>query len=318
MKAQLTKIFIFLGFLIIFSCDAIFEEDISEADINLIFPENGKAYETNNISFYWNEIDGADEYRLQLYNENIIVLDTLIQENSFVIDLNPGNYNWKIQGLNFAYSTRFSAEFKFVVRQSNDLSSQSVILDVPSDNLITNSGSILLLWKENPVANSYELRVYKDGDTRLAILTKDGLTEGKFTLDQSSLGEDAKYSWMVRAVNELSRTQFSERSFYIDRDTPNKPELLKPEQNENFTQSIIQFEWVEVQDEGNVKSNIQYQFELSKNLDFEQLVLSEATDLTTISIVLSANSGTYYWRVKAIDEANNKSDFSNNRSFTIN
>lgn len=99
---------------LLFSCEELInEEDISEVNVQLLAPTNNTVIRQGNVSFNWKELSGADEYKLQIATPNFIsaiqiVLDTTLSKNSFIKNLEVGNYEWRVRAENSAYETDFT------------------------------------------------------------------------------------------------------------------------------------------------------------------------------------------------------------------
>lgn len=94
---------------LLLACDDVFEEDITEDRIVLVNPENEANISGNTVQFDWVAIEGADSYRIQvLDNQQIIVLDSIVTVPSLSQQIEGGVYNWRVRGENFAYITAYS------------------------------------------------------------------------------------------------------------------------------------------------------------------------------------------------------------------
>ena len=93
--------------------EILFEDEISNLSIELKAPSEDIKLDFNLVNFHWESLDGVDQYNLQIARPNfeaaeIIILDTIILGNSHKKLLNDGNYEWRVRGLNSAYSTSYS------------------------------------------------------------------------------------------------------------------------------------------------------------------------------------------------------------------
>src|SRR6185369_6148207 len=84
------------------SCDDFIEKDISKKNVMILSPPDG--YVTNSLTqtFWWQEIDGAEQYNLQVVRPNFssvqqLVLDTTTSGNKFNYSFLPGIYQWRIR-----------------------------------------------------------------------------------------------------------------------------------------------------------------------------------------------------------------------------
>lgn len=310
------KIFSLLGIAFFFACDDILEEDITGDSIQVISPLEGTIIEGNNVQFYWQHLDGADDYRVQVLSDNqIVVLDSLVSENQIEYNLNEGNYQWRVKGENFAYETQYTFPINFSVELSEDLTNQSVALSTPSDNLYTNNTEIVFTWNAITSADSYTAEIIKSNNGETTIYQEPDITETNLSIDPSLFDVDAEYIWKIKAVNNSSETPYSERTIFVDRITPNIPALNTPSDN-STNSSLVTFNWTNGSDTGDIQSAITNTIEIASDINFNTLILSDDTTNNTYQYTFS-NTGDYYWRVRAYDSASNLSDNSITRTLTV-
>lgn len=300
----------------LFACDDILEEDITDDIIQLISPTNGQAIEGNTVNFSWQVLDGADDYRIQILNANqSYVLDSLVSTNSFVFNLNPGAYQWRVKGENFAYETQFTFPVNFSVEASDDLTNQTVILQTPSNNLYTNDTDIIITWSSLTTAEHYNVAVVKSLNGQETVFEEANVLSTTFNLPTEVFDVDAEYIWKVKAVNSTSESPYSQRSIFIDRNAPNQPTLVSPT-NQQTTTSNVTFNWTNGTDTGNVPSPITNTIEISTDTNFNTITHSATTSNNSYAYEFE-NTGTYYWRVKSEDSAGNMSDYSTITSLIV-
>ena len=112
------KIIAILILISMYSCEEIInEENITNGAINLLAPTESVILKTSTkITFNWEALNGATDYRLQIaepcFNKaNQIIKDTLLQKTIFSIDSLPINYyEWRVQALNSAYETVYTTK----------------------------------------------------------------------------------------------------------------------------------------------------------------------------------------------------------------
>jgi len=105
-----------LLFFLITSCEEIInEENISNDTIQLLAPTNDTVLATKQkIAFNWEELDGADNYQLQIATPDFVSttqinLDTLISRTDYTVDsLAAKPYEWRVRGLNSVYETVYT------------------------------------------------------------------------------------------------------------------------------------------------------------------------------------------------------------------
>ena len=296
------------------SCKDIIEEDISEMSVQMIIPTANDTIFTNNVHFKWNELEGADNYRLQVVepsfsNINTFVLDSLISGTQFYYSLNPGNYAYQLRAENSAYQSLYYGPINFTVDSVTDLAGQIVPLVSPADLLYTNVDNFTANWQTIFSADYYEFQLRSGADFNASgsILESGTLIYGNsYTTSSSSMSAEGEYSWGVRAANQTSLSAFSSRTILVDKTEPNDITLTSPTDAFTTTSDTVVFKWNYGTDPGTgVNSPISYLIEIDDDAGF-----GSTTDYTTsadsLQVILS--TGTYYWRGYALDEAGNISD----------
>ena len=305
--------------LLFISCDDILEEDLSSDLVTPITPTDGSTIVNNLVNFSWESLEGADDYRLQLVRpsqNNMMVLDSLVNSTSFQYPLEPGTYEWRVRGENFAYETAYSFPISFTVEASSDLTNQTLLLNTPSANLYTNTTNLLFTWNDLQFADSYTFELIKNLNGQTTLTQQSGITGTNFSVNASVFDEDAEYIWKVKAVNSNSETAYTSRSIYIDRQAPNQPSLVSPANEEVITDIAIDFNWTIGQDSGNVQSEVSSVLEIAQDANFNTIIESFTVTNGISQQVDIPNVGTYYWRVRTIDVAGNSGSYSISRSFT--
>ena len=303
------------------SCEDVLEEDITNDLGNVVAPLDGTVVSGNSVQFLWNTVAGADDYALQIYNQGLVVVDSVIAGPPFTIVLNSDTYQWRVKGQNFAYETSFSFPQEFAVESSTDLTNQLVSLTSPTIDFYTNVTTLIFNWEAvaNATRYSFELiRITSGGEA--TVFLQDDLSATTLTLDSGVLGEDAEYRWEVRAINDDNATQTdgATRNFFIDTVTPNVPNLLTPGFEEEFlVDATIAFTWSFGTDTGAVMSLITSTYDVAQEESFSTILVSGTTDLTSFSESFST-AGTYYWRVRGEDQAGNVGTYNLNGKFIVN
>lgn len=304
--------------IMMFSCDDIFEEDITDDIIQLISPVNDAEIESNVVNFRWNKLEGADKYRIQIYSNQFMLLDSLINRESFTYALSGGIYQWRVRGENSAYESSYSFPSNFKMIESSDLRNQQVILLTPQNGSYRKVRNIICTWQRLNAADSYivELINFTDGQNLIERFTN--ITNTSITFDNTLLTVDAEYQWRVKAVNSDSETLFYSANFNIDTVNPNQPQNVLPANNSTQSSNqTITFTWDSPADSGVIQSPISYTVEFANVNTFTPIIQTSNSTVPTIQQVFTA-PGDYYWRIKATDRAGNVSVYSNSFKFTIN
>lgn len=314
----INKIILIALAILTYSCEDILEEDISDDTIQILSPVNNSNIESNVVSFKWNSLNGADKYRIQIYeSDQVLILDSLTTKTSITLPLNAGNYIWRVRGENYAYESVYSFPSNFWTTIPDDLTNQQVILSSPDNEKFVNFTNVTLTWEPLKNATTYRLRVVNTA-TGQEVYPQTDLTDTSFTLDLPNLA-DGTYEWRLKAKNAETETkQYSARKFNIDTTVPNQPKNTLPIDNSTQTvNSSVTYTWSIATDIGNAKSPVTYIIEFASDVDFNSIVQTQYSNSTTLQYTFSA-TGVYYWRVRAVDGAGNIGTNSTGFKFTVN
>lgn len=315
----ISKVLFGILFLTFYSCEDILEEDISNDIVYTIYPTQNVTIESNVVNFQWNTLEGADDYRLQIFNTSQVKLvDILISQTQVTIPLSEGNYQWRVRGENSAYQSTYSLPVSFVVNESEDLASQQVILSSPVNNFMTNSNSFTLSWNSLSAADYYNFQLVNNTLGGTIVFQQNNILTNTLTVNNTIISQDGSYTWKIKGLNGLSETVFSSRDFSLDTTLPNQPVNGLPANNSIQTiNQNINFNWSIAADSGTIQSTISYRIEISNDVNFTTIL--QASNSSTNSFQQLFNStGDYYWRVRAVDAAGNNGPFSNTFKFSIN
>ena len=319
MKTFLKLFYFTLISVILFSCEDILEKDITNKTVNSTSPIEGSIVQSNVVNFQWDALEGANKYRVQLYDNNqIIILDSLVSKTKLTFPLNSGNYKWKVRGENLGYRSMFSALVSFSLIQSSNLATQQVILSSPSNSFYSNSNSINLSWQNINAATSCTIEIVNVSNGSAVVFQQSGITNTFLNLTNSVLSTDGEYLWKVKAINATSETAFSSRTIFIDRTSPNQPQLITPLNNSTQINNLpLTFNWSIATDSGAIQSTLRYLVEFSNTNTFSNIFQSSNVNTNSLQQTFSA-AGDYYWRVKTLDAAGNASGYSSIYKITIN
>src|SRR5258705_9410550 len=113
---------IFFGFI---SCEDFIEKDISGKHVSILAPADGYISNSLTITFWWNELEGAEQYKLQIVKPNFaaiqdIIADTTLTDTRFTTTFAPGTYQWRIKAMNNGGDSDYSTR-TFTVDSSGNL-----------------------------------------------------------------------------------------------------------------------------------------------------------------------------------------------------
>ncbi|PAM93716.1 hypothetical protein B4N84_15685 [Flavobacterium sp. IR1] len=314
----INKIIVISLAILAFSCEDILEEDISNDTVQTISPSKDTKIESNVVNFKWNSLKGADNYRVQVYESNeVLVLDSLTAKTSLTLPLEAGNYIWRVRAENYAYQSTYSFPSSFSTNIPDDLTNQQVILLGPDNDKFLNSASLSLNWETLSKATSYSILIINT-TTGKEFFSKTDLADNSFILDLSA-STDGTYEWRVKAKNTETETkQYTAKKFNIDTTAPNQPKNTLPADNSIQTvNTAINYSWSITADAGISKSPISYIIEFSGDKDFSTISQTLNSNTTTLQQTFS-NTGIYYWRVRGVDGAGNIGTNSTEFKITVN
>nr|WP_294922402.1 hypothetical protein [uncultured Flavobacterium sp.] len=313
----INKIILIVLAILTYSCDDILEEDISEETVQIISPTEDVTIESNVVDFKWGSLKGADKYRIQIYEDQVLLLDSLTSKTNITLPLETGSYSWSVRGENYAYESIYSFPSNFSTNIPDDLTDQQVVLSSPENNKFVNFINIPLIWEFLANATTYNVKIINT-TSGLEVYSKPNLTAKSLTLDLASL-EDGNYEWQLTAKNDESETKrYSARKFNIDTTIPNQPKNTLPADNSTQTvNSNLAYTWNIAADIGTSKSPVSYIVEFASDADFNAIIETHNSNSTTLQRTASA-TGIYYWRVRATDEAGNIGTNSTGFKFTVN
>ncbi len=293
---------------IFFSCSDIIQDDISEDSIHLEAPRDSFSTNILNTTFIWETAEGIENYQLQIASpgfENIqsLLLDTLVSSNVYTFTFPfPGNYEWRVKGINNAYETKYSTRFLTVDTNIN-LSDQLLTILHPIDEFNTTDTLILFSWSSLFSASEYEFYLFdlSSGNN----LIDSTISETHLYLDLS----EGSFIWRCIAKNSNSSSMYTDQTLFVDRTRPLTPTSLLP-LNGDTASYPIEFSW-----QSDPTRLLDSLFVYSDSMLVNTIESISVTNSTTT--ILSGTTGTYYWRVKSIDAAGNESSYTSKYKLVI-
>lgn len=305
------SIYIILLSICMLGCEEIlFEEDLSNDTITIVAPTSGALVENTSVVFSWNQLEGATSYHLQVARPNFenatqILEDTTVTMQSYNATLIRGNYEWRVRGQNAGSETPFVTT-PFEIVESDDFSSREVILDAPANDAIVNNTSVTLQWQAVTDASLYRVQVINENQE---------VIEEQTTANTSIqlIFPEGVSRWQIRAENNTQSTLYGDRSLTVDSTNPAKPVNTTPADESILNDTTISFSWTREVVEGTTEIDSVYIF---RN---EQLTDLFDKDMATSPTEIEVDAGTtYYWFIRAFDQAGNQGESSDVFSFTVN
>ena len=313
MNTKKLYLFVVLISILVFSCEDIFEKDLSKEEVSILAPTNNLQSTTLTHTFWWEEVKGASGYKLQIVtpsfsNINQMALDTTITDNLFTYTLNPGQYQWRVKAMNGSSSTSF-ATYSLNIDTTSDLSGQIIVLQQPVNNYYSNSLNNTFTWLSLANATFYNVQVaYTNFSFSSNIILDTMLTFNGFNY---SFAKDSVCQWRVRALNTTGASPFSTPfNLTVDVTVPNAPVLVLPEHLDTITAPFTMY-WDRGSISGSPISDSLYVY--SDSLTTQLYKVSKTVTNHTDSLGI----GSYFWRVRSHDAAGNIGQYSVTRKFTI-
>jgi len=89
-------------------CEDVFVENISDDSVEIVFPANNAVLQSGNISFVWERLYGATDYRIIIVSPSFSDIQNYVHDDTLIgtrldITLPVGTYEWSLQADNFGY-----------------------------------------------------------------------------------------------------------------------------------------------------------------------------------------------------------------------
>lgn len=295
------------------ACKDFFEEPITDSRVELLSPGADAQTSVYAVTFLWEPLDGALQYRLQLASpsfEDAVLFhaDTTLEQNRFSISLEPGRYQWRVKARNGSSETPYTTRTLTIHEAA--LSTQTVLQAAPPDNFLTSQSRVTLEWQGIFSASSYRVQVDTNGFADESQLVLEQVVEGESFA--YTMPAEAEYEWRVRAENDTAQSRWSTvRRFIHDRTPPDAPALAAPANNAQV-RSPATLQWHASEDAVSYRL---YVYKSDSTLYSSQFPLRQTG--TSYTFDAGTRGERVLWRVRATDRAGNESGYSGWRNFTI-
>jgi predicted secreted protein len=312
---KLSNIQTFLIFLIITtfstlnSCKDIVEPDISSKSVNVNTPANGYQSSSSTITFWWNEVESAFGYKLQVVKPGFasiqtLVLDTSVESDKFTYSFQPGSYEWRIKAVNGSSETEFTT-LAFSIDSTLDLSNQVMSLIAPVNSIMSNSSLQHFQWYTIASAEDYRFEILSSSGSVI-------YSNASYPLDSISytFTTDGNYKWRVRAQNSNSVSAYSEYNLSIDRIAPMASSPSSPADASNVSNPVA-LSWLS--DASAIADSLFVNVDsLYTGANFYKGYLTATTYTITGTV-----GQKYFWRLRSKDAAGNWSGYSSSLKFKV-
>jgi hypothetical protein len=297
------------------ACKEFIEPSIAKRQVTLEAPADQYLSTKYTVNFWWDEVEDALSYRLQVVNPGFdsvgsLMLDTLVKGTKFTSTLEPGNYQWRVRAENGSSQTAYSPARNFVVEESS-LTNQTVTLSSPANNLVTSTNASLFKWNSLFGATKYQVEIDTNNFANEDALVYNQVVPGlqvNFTFPK-----DQVYGWRVRAENETEQSKWSAINYVTYQlPLPAQVSLVSPAAGSSVSLPV-QLSW------NSVTGVPGYKLYVFK---------SDSTTLYSNSFPVTVNSTGYsfnlgvtgekiYWKVSALNASGKEGKASALRNFVL-
>lgn len=286
--------------------------DISNETVEILSPINHLKDSIQNKTFWWKELNGANRYQVQIVSPNFDSIVTKIHDitdssTSLDLTLLPGEYQWRIRGINDDFKSEWNT-YNLEVTSTSYLTGQTITGISPADGFNTNLMSINFLWDELYASDSYILRIFDINNT-LIELNSGNLSSHSFTFLDEGL-----YSIKLQALNDLSASNESNFTIRIDTTSPSLNTHLYPKLDTIYS-FPSEFKWTTTTNNG---SSIQENLIIGKDSLFNQILLDTTfNEATSIQLDTILKKGKLFWKINRTDAAGNGSNATSYNTFWV-
>ena len=297
------------------SCNAIIEPSIAKKTVQPEAPTDQYQSTSYTINFWWDEVDNALSYHLQVVTPNFsspgsLILDTIVKKNIFSFNFNPGIYQWRVLAQNGSSQTPYTAPRNFTVTATS-IKQQAVQLTSPANNLLTNQGNTTFQWSSLYGATKYQLEI----DTNNFVNESNAVYNQVIPGQQLSftLPKDHVYQWRVKAENDTAQSQWSAINLVTYDHTPPAQAILSSPADGVTTPLPVSLQW------NSVPSAVKYKLYVyqSDGLTLYNQNFPMSLSTNSYSFNLGKSGDKIFWAVSAIDAAGNEGQLSVQRSFIL-
>lgn len=310
MTKRINYLFIIIPILL-WGCDDFIAKNITEETPVIILPVQNDTISYNPIHFKWEEVEGATQYRVEIVSPNFsnienFPIDSIVNSTQLFVGLDSNYYEVRITALNAGYTSQKSEPRAFFVGSSQGSSTTGVTLNAPLNNAYLNGsfqGNFSWYGLSDAVNYTFELHESNSFSGPLKHI-QDQLVTNSITSNNGSDLNEGVYCWGVKAYRTGGvETNFTKRIFYIDKTNPGSASPLTPATGTTSNAGSITFTWNQSADIGTVQSPIISILEIATDMNFNNMLTPQTSSTNSKAVTLA--SGSYYWRVRLIDEAGN-------------
>jgi nitrogen fixation protein FixH len=291
----------------------------------LLTPTNGLITKSNTQTFSWSNVSATtyDFYidRSPAFNTaNLTIIYGLTNLSKVFGNLVDGNWYWKVIAQRIGGSNSSTVWGFFV----DTAAPNQPTLNSPSTGTNTNVNTPTFAWSAatdpSPSSGiaSYTLQLdtsssFNSGNLR----TITGITGTSYTA--ASALTDGTWYWRVNATDKAGNTgsYSSYWTIVIDTVAPGLPTLLSPSDGASTNVNRPIFTWSAATDATSGVASYTLQIDTSSSFNSGNLRTITGITGTSYTVTSPLADGTWYWRVRAVDNAGNTGTYTTSRSFAV-
>ena len=306
MKKLLTWVTLLL---IIASCREIQEKDITNTTVELISPKDQYRSVVLNQTFYWNKVDGASGYRIQIATPSFapdsmtLVLDSSTTKTQFSKSLPYGKkYQWRVMAINGGYDSKFTNPRTLHIDSSAFIAFQTVERITPRQSIFINKDRLTqsFLWTPLPQAVKYYFNI----DSAGIEMYRSPFIVGTST--SYTFKNQAQYSWDVVGYDNTNTSSKNKEKIYVNVDLTLPICTLG---TSVITDSIANLTWTssDLPSYSGINTHFIYVYSDSAKKTVYRDYNGKINSTLSEKILLPKSSDTLWWKVIAQDKAFNNS-----------
>ena len=286
----------------------------------LLSPTDKALTNDRSPTFDWTDVtdDSGVTYWLQVDNNSSFssreIDQSGLSNSSYTLtwDLwQDGIYYWRVKAEDGAGGgSDWSAAWQFSLDATPPLSPSP---ESPPHDAWTNDTTPSFNWGDVAEAASYTFEIRYNSSL---VLSKTGLTISEYTLEAGeALTTQGEYWWRAAAVDAAGNEGWSgDWRFDLDTTPPQVPFLNSPNNNSNINTTQPYFSWQDVSDRDTFSLQINTDADFSSPEVYKQNINQSDYYLVPDEAL---TEGTWYWRVRAVDQAGNASNWSGSWFFVV-
>ncbi|HEX8269334.1 MAG TPA: hypothetical protein VF581_05540 [Flavobacterium sp.] len=191
-------------------------EDFQNNTVTLISPANGVVSSDVTHSLTWQPVIGASEYQVQIFQENTIIHNEIVTENTASVLFPEGSYQWRVRASNGPQQTLYSSRNILV----DTYAPNTPVLIAPANLSTVSFDDVSFQWSRQPISGSIEgdsIYVYKN-IALTQLLLKDYASQNPYAPEATLFDINSTYYWYVKSFDQAGNSsgQSSVFSFTTD------------------------------------------------------------------------------------------------------